>query len=533
MFEQFPYANFHELNMDWIVKIAKDFLDQYTHIQDVITTGEKRLNQTTATGITELQDKATNLENLLQQWYDTHSADIANALIAATADFNQAAEQKAAETIRTIPSDYTALSNSVLDVTDHYLSLGNTNATSLTAESDVNNLAVGNYVVPTFTIAQALQLPVTSGCKLYVFQGNAIGRYAQVCIGSDDLGTAVGVRWNNGSTWSAWSRLATTDITDEITSNLNGYAELTNIAATYLTDTDSVDSLTSGNYVVPNSAVASAVDLPYASGGRLFVIDGHAMNRKIEVFLSDGSVYIRSQESATSWTAWSNYSQLSEVVKATNITVASTADLDDFNNAPINSIITVNRVDIPNAPPGDGFLINPDSTTGILRGMLVTFSPRKTMPFNQIFQIYIGYYASITDNYPDLCYRFALTSGGSVTWSPWGKFSQDKFLGASNIVLRASTAQQFFTNLNNAPINSIYQIDKDCVAGVLTNHPAPGYSAVLMTYAFAVSTRHGIVQTLYSLQNGDVVEYIRYGWLNNVDDYRFSPWRKTVTEAVT
>ena len=39
MFEQFPYTNFHELNMDWIVKIAKDFLDQYTHIQETITTG--------------------------------------------------------------------------------------------------------------------------------------------------------------------------------------------------------------------------------------------------------------------------------------------------------------------------------------------------------------------------------------------------------------------------------------------------------------------------------------------------------------
>ena len=34
--ENFPYTNFHELNMDWIIKIAKDFLDQYTHIQQII-----------------------------------------------------------------------------------------------------------------------------------------------------------------------------------------------------------------------------------------------------------------------------------------------------------------------------------------------------------------------------------------------------------------------------------------------------------------------------------------------------------------
>ena len=37
--EGFPYSNFHDLNMDWIIKIAKDFLDQYTHIQQVIDQG--------------------------------------------------------------------------------------------------------------------------------------------------------------------------------------------------------------------------------------------------------------------------------------------------------------------------------------------------------------------------------------------------------------------------------------------------------------------------------------------------------------
>ena len=35
--DEFPYTNFHELNTDWLVKIAKDFLDQYTHIQEVIS----------------------------------------------------------------------------------------------------------------------------------------------------------------------------------------------------------------------------------------------------------------------------------------------------------------------------------------------------------------------------------------------------------------------------------------------------------------------------------------------------------------
>ena len=39
MFEQFPYADMQQLNLDWIIKIAKDFLDQYTQIQQTITQG--------------------------------------------------------------------------------------------------------------------------------------------------------------------------------------------------------------------------------------------------------------------------------------------------------------------------------------------------------------------------------------------------------------------------------------------------------------------------------------------------------------
>ena len=42
--ENFPYSNFHDLNMDWIVKIAKDFLDQYTNIQNTINDGLEELD---------------------------------------------------------------------------------------------------------------------------------------------------------------------------------------------------------------------------------------------------------------------------------------------------------------------------------------------------------------------------------------------------------------------------------------------------------------------------------------------------------
>lgn len=104
--ENYPYTNFHNLNMDWIIKIAKDFLDQYTQIQDIITNGEQSLQTTTQEGIHELTTTKEHLENLLDQWYLTHSADIANQLASALAEFQRSATAFATEVISSIPQDY-------------------------------------------------------------------------------------------------------------------------------------------------------------------------------------------------------------------------------------------------------------------------------------------------------------------------------------------------------------------------------------------------------------------------------------------
>lgn len=124
MFENFPYTDMHQLNLDWIIKIAKDFLEQYTQIQNTITQG-----------LEDLDTKAENLQQLLQEWYDTHSQDIANQLADALQDLNDwytqhqdflneylesavesftaQANQRAQTAISTIPSDYTSLYNQV------------------------------------------------------------------------------------------------------------------------------------------------------------------------------------------------------------------------------------------------------------------------------------------------------------------------------------------------------------------------------------------------------------------------------------
>ena len=148
--ENFPYSNFHDLNLDWIVKIAKDFLDQYTHIQDTIDQG-----------LTDLQEKADTLEGLLQEWYDTHSEDIANQLEEALTDlatamnnalqtFTVQANERAQQAIATIPSDYSAFYAEMHDQTltwQRYLTASD-NAVSLKMGvygiSSANNLHPSN-----------------------------------------------------------------------------------------------------------------------------------------------------------------------------------------------------------------------------------------------------------------------------------------------------------------------------------------------------------------------------------------------------
>ena len=138
--EGFPYVNFHDLNMDWIIKIAKDFLDQYTHLQETIDTGME-----------DLQTKYEQLETLLNEWYDTHSQDIADELADALEDLNDwytthenylnqtltdnvaafqtQAQAIAAEVISSIPEDYTDLSNHVTILDKDLFALIKANAT--------------------------------------------------------------------------------------------------------------------------------------------------------------------------------------------------------------------------------------------------------------------------------------------------------------------------------------------------------------------------------------------------------------------
>ena len=183
---RFPYTNFHEMNLNWMIQIAKDFLDQYTNIQDTIDTG-----------LADLQTKYETLEGLLDAWYTEHSEDIADQLAGALDDLNTwytthegyldqyvtdsitafgtAADAKAAETIASIPDDYTTLSNTV---TEHGLAIGAISNTPLTWTLNKNVDGVGNIVTNNYT-ALTNRIPV--------FPGDVITRRGDLRDGSNLL----------------------------------------------------------------------------------------------------------------------------------------------------------------------------------------------------------------------------------------------------------------------------------------------------------------------------------------------------------
>ena len=178
--ENFPYTNFHDMNLDWMIKIAKDFLDQYTNIQETITEGLGDITNTKDDAVGELEQLQTEITAALNGWYDEHSADIATELADALADlnewftahsgylnteletnlaaFSERADAKAAEALESIPDDYTALSNTVNTQREALKSYTSQHEPVFLPGNlyDPNNLIVGEYMVPEtgLTIAQ-------------------------------------------------------------------------------------------------------------------------------------------------------------------------------------------------------------------------------------------------------------------------------------------------------------------------------------------------------------------------------------------
>ena len=329
--EGFPYSNFHDLNMDWIIKIAKDFLDQYTHIQDIIAQGLTDIENKTNDGLEELQNTYTTLDNLLNQWYETHSADIANQLALALADLNawytthsnyldqeladnilaftQSANSKTAESIASIPSDYSELSSlatqlktGLFSLSEHNYLIGETVDESYSENGVildyvrgtwyVHGTSTGNCIKNIFSNQSALPWGMSAGvgytaratgiinAVLEIFAYNS-GSWEQICVINNNTtrrdftipSTATGllVRINCSGTGITYN-----ERWYPIISNRNEYTnkELYDFISA---DENTLDSITEGTVIPTNSDLDD-----YQTTGLFLLADGRVIAHKPE-----------------------------------------------------------------------------------------------------------------------------------------------------------------------------------------------------------------------------------------------------------
>ena len=242
------------------------------------------------------------------------------------------------------------------------------------------------------------------------------------------------------------------------------------------------------------------------------------------------------------------------MIKNTGVTITSSNKSNyftDADNAPDNTVYKIELgAEIANTPYGYGISSEAGVYTGTVRsvmgyvdGLLYTFV---ISGMKQQF-----FLTSRTASTQILWFRVKYSSGSS--WTDWRMASNTATTSGSNFAIRKKFIAPYldanneptatdtgtpnpqyindpfvFNDFDNAPRNSIYQIDLDCDATVMANNPAPGKSSVLITTNFAYNSSHAEVQTCIGLTTagGDAFMYWRYGYIASGNVYTFTPWQQ-------
>ena len=417
------------------------------------------------------------------------------------------------------------------------------------AHADLNDyMTPGNYVVVSAALAAFVDnAPLTNvGYKLVVMQTSGFNRIFQLLI--PNLGQTLGATFyyrNYNGEWNSWKEVANKEYVDNFGSSiLARCATLLASDATTLNNGTDLNSIsTPGAYLVASTeSAATMINAPTLAVGYKLVHFQTTLNTRLYqiAFVNSGGVptiYIRNKPSDAGWTSWRLLSSDANTVTSSSIYVTSdnytayfpTAKFSDITYKTIMHI--GNNVPLTDGPTGDEWIGTPDRTSGYITGTLVVYTPIANPQYEAsgLVQLLIGYRS--TDYKPTLSYRIAKYTNDAYVWSNWSKFEENGYLHASNMIVYGGSMDKTFRDMDDMPPNTIAQLDLNLngsdSAHTLAHHPAPGVSCVAMCYAFSYTSRHGKVQTVYTI---DGRFYWRYGYLQDVGDYRWTNWRQTVTD---
>lgn len=308
-------------------------------------------------------------------------------------------------------------------------------------------------------------------------------------------------------------------------------------------------------------------NLPTDASGLMFLVSMQSGDAYLHMLCNSyGSIWTRRK--VNTWTPWrggidgtlsTQYAaadakavgdKLAKALLNSTVTITGSNKTDyfsDANDAPLNSVYRVkSSAEMENTPYGDGYSHGGStsyngtirSITGYLDGVLFTFG----VDDNHGNQIFICGNGESTPNAPIMFFRSSYTTGGVKTWTEWSIQSDRAAITGTNRVIRKKliapyldaqgnpTATEtitpnpqyiddplYFKDFNDAPLNSVYQIDLDCDASVMANNPLSGKSNILMTWCWSHYRRHAVVQFCIGLTPGSGTQaefYYRYGYDN-------------------
>lgn len=348
-------------------------------------------------------------------------------------------------------------------------------------------------------------------------------RYARIAFGSLDTTEANTVRLVFDYGLKAKIDEITTDIINAVTTD---FSNATAIPA----NTDYNNLTTAGNYFCSTAANAqSMINCPTTMGHRLTVLTTTAASHALQIINANDaerSIYIR-ESTDSKWnkiaTSYNTVETQSSVITGDNYASV----LPDADTAEVNTIYTINgNVPVQNLPDGNLNVAGDSDTSGLPGGTLITYKGGTSSGNSAKVQIFISAGGLENVTYGIMCVRYCRYTLGSFVWTDWSKFGNGINLRATNVQIQESRIQAgtaLFSDMNDAPNNSIAQIDLDAVS--MAHNPLSGHSCVLVTMSSSYISRHGQIQLCVGIDAG-VKAYIRYGYQQAANDNRWTNWHQ-------
>lgn len=347
--------------------------------------------------------------------------------------------------------------------------------------------------------------------------------YARIAFGSLDTTEANTVRLVFDYGLKAKIDEITTDIINAVTTD---FSNATAIPA----NTDYNNLTTAGNYFCSTAANAqSMINCPTTMGHRLTVLTTTAASHALQIINANDaerSIYIR-ESTDSKWnkiaTSYNTVETQSSVITGDNYASV----LPDADTAEVNTIYTINgNVPVQNLPDGNLNVAGDSDTSGLPGGTLITYKGGTSSGNSAKVQIFISAGGLENVTYGIMCVRYCRYTLGSFVWTDWSKFGNGINLRATNVQIQESRIQAgtaLFSDTNDAPNNSIAQIDLDAVS--MAHNPLSGHSCVLVTMSSSYISRHGQIQFCVGIDAG-VKAYIRYGYQQAANDNRWTNWHQ-------